>query len=43
VQGTEVAGSHAGPRGPWALLRRRRPQELPTPDEAEAAEVPVAG
>jgi lysophospholipase L1-like esterase len=44
VQGTEVGGSDAGPRGPWALLRRRRPPELPTPDEAEeAAEVGVAG
>jgi lysophospholipase L1-like esterase len=44
VQGAEVAGAHAGPRGPWALLRRRRPPELPTPDQAEeAAEVTVAG
>ncbi|MCU1617438.1 MAG: Lysophospholipase L1-like esterase [Frankiales bacterium] len=37
VQGTQVGGSHAGPRGPWALLRRRRPPELPTPDQAEEA------
>jgi hypothetical protein len=44
VQGTQVAGSHSGPRGPWALLRRRRPPELPTPEEAErAAEASVAG
>jgi hypothetical protein len=44
VQGAEVGGSHAGPRGPWALLRRRRPPELPTPDQAEeAAEVSVPG
>ena len=35
VQAAEVAGAHAGPRGPWALLRRRRPPELPTPEEAE--------
>ena len=44
VQPTEVRGSGTGPRGPWALLRRRRPPEIPTPDEAEeAAEEPVAG
>jgi hypothetical protein len=39
-----VAGAQAGPRGPWALLRRRRPPDLPTPDEAEEiAEGAVAG
>jgi lysophospholipase L1-like esterase len=45
VQPAEVRGSGTGPRGPWALLRRRRPPELPTPDEATvaAAEEPVAG
>jgi lysophospholipase L1-like esterase len=44
VQPTEVRGSGTGPRGPWALLRRRRPPEIPTPAEAgEAAEAPVAG
>jgi lysophospholipase L1-like esterase len=44
VQGAEVAGAQAGPRGPWALLRRRRPPELPTPDEArDAAETAAAG
>jgi lysophospholipase L1-like esterase len=44
VQATEVRGSDTGPRGPWALLRRRRPPEMPTPEEAEqAAEAPVAG
>jgi lysophospholipase L1-like esterase len=44
VQGAEVAGAQAGPRGPWALLRRRRPPELPTPDEVqEDAEAAVAG
>lgn len=44
VQGAEVGGAQAGPRGPWALLRRRRPPELPTPAEAEeTAEVGVAG
>ncbi|WP_034509296.1 SGNH/GDSL hydrolase family protein [Blastococcus sp. URHD0036] len=43
VQGTEVRGSDTGPRGPWALLRRRRPPELPTADQAERAEqVPTA-
>ncbi|NEK85500.1 SGNH/GDSL hydrolase family protein [Blastococcus saxobsidens] len=39
VQGTEVAGSDTGPRGPWALLRRPRPAEVPTPEEAERAEI----
>lgn len=44
VQAAEVAGAHAGPRGPWALLRRRRPPDLPTPDQAEEiAEGAVAG
>jgi lysophospholipase L1-like esterase len=44
VQGAEVAGAQAGPRGPWARLRRRRPPELPTPDEARAAaDTAVAG
>jgi lysophospholipase L1-like esterase len=44
VQAAEVAGAQAGPRGPWALLRRRRPPDLPTPDEAEEiAEGAVAG
>jgi lysophospholipase L1-like esterase len=44
VQATEVRGSDTGPRGPWALLRRRRPPEMPTPEEAEqAAEAPVPG
>ncbi|MCA0144536.1 SGNH/GDSL hydrolase family protein [Blastococcus sp. LR1] len=38
VQGTEVAGSDTGPRGPWALLRRPRPTDVPTPEEAERAE-----
>jgi lysophospholipase L1-like esterase len=44
VQAAEVAGAQAGPRGPWALLRRRRPPELPTPDEAEeiAEDAPAA-
>ena len=44
VQPTEVRGSDTGPWGPWALLRRRRPPEIPTPEQAEeAAEAPVAG
>lgn len=29
VQPTSVDGEEAGPRGPWARLRRRRPPELP--------------
>ena len=42
VQATEVRGSDTGPRGPWALLRRRHPAELPTPEQAEeAAEAPI--
>ncbi|MFW3170512.1 SGNH/GDSL hydrolase family protein [Geodermatophilus sp. CPCC 206100] len=42
VQATEVRGSETGPRGPWVRLRRRRPPEIPTPDQAEqAAEAPV--
>ncbi|TFV67105.1 SGNH/GDSL hydrolase family protein, partial [Blastococcus sp. CT_GayMR20] len=44
VQPAEVRGSDTGPRGPWALLRRRRPPEIPTPEEAEeAAEAQVVG
>ncbi|MGY2064480.1 SGNH/GDSL hydrolase family protein [Blastococcus sp. SYSU DS0619] len=47
VQAAEVAGSETGPRGPWALLRRRRPTGVPTPEQAEHAETeaatPVAG
>jgi lysophospholipase L1-like esterase len=35
VQPAEVRGSDIGPRGPWALLRRRRPPEIPTPEQAE--------
>jgi lysophospholipase L1-like esterase len=43
VQPTQVRGSDTGPRGPWARLRRRRPPELPTPEQAERAEqTPVA-
>jgi hypothetical protein len=44
VRATEVRGSDTGPRGPWALLRRRHPSQLPTPEQAEeAAEAPVVG
>jgi hypothetical protein len=44
VRPTEVRGSETGPWGPWARLLRRRPPEIPTPEEAEeAAEEPVAG
>jgi lysophospholipase L1-like esterase len=38
VQPTEVRGSDTGPLGAWARLRRRRPPELPTADQAERAE-----
>ncbi|MCN9241873.1 SGNH/GDSL hydrolase family protein [Streptomyces sp. RY43-2] len=35
--GTEVAAAvPTGPRGPWALLKRRRRRRLPTPDAAPA-------
>ncbi|MBB3083198.1 SGNH/GDSL hydrolase family protein [Geodermatophilus sabuli] len=43
VQATEVRGSETGPRGPWARLRRRRPPDLPTPDQAERAEQAPVG
>jgi lysophospholipase L1-like esterase len=44
VQATEFRGSDTGPWGAWALLRRRRPPEIPTPQQAEeAAEVQVPG
>jgi lysophospholipase L1-like esterase len=35
VQATEVRGSDTGPWGPWALLRRRRPPTIGTPEPAE--------
>ena len=42
VQPTEVRGQETGPRGPWARLRRRRPPEIPTAEQAdEAASAPV--
>jgi lysophospholipase L1-like esterase len=44
VQPAEVRGSDVGPRGPWALLRRRRPTDLPTPEEMEeSAETTAVG
>ena len=44
VQPAEVRGSDIGPRGPWALLRRRRPTDLPTPEEMEeSAETTAVG
>jgi lysophospholipase L1-like esterase len=44
VQATEVRGSGTGPRGPWALLRRRRPTELLSPEQMEeSAEATVVG
>jgi len=44
VQPAEKRGSDTGPRGPWALLRRRRPTDLPTPEQMEesAEATPVA-
>jgi len=35
VQPTAVRGAESGPRGPWARLRRRRPPEIPTPEQAD--------
>jgi lysophospholipase L1-like esterase len=44
VQPAEVRGSDTGPRGPWALLRRRRPTDLPTPEQMEeSAEASTVG
>jgi lysophospholipase L1-like esterase len=37
VQPTEVRGAESGPRGPWARLRRRRPPDIPTPEQADEA------
>ena len=34
VQPTAVRGAESGPRGPWARLRRRRPVEIPTAEQA---------
>ncbi|SDF50961.1 SGNH/GDSL hydrolase family protein [Klenkia brasiliensis] len=38
VQPASVDGADSGPRGPWALLRRRRPGDLP--EVAEGAATP---
>ena len=35
VQPTGVAGAEAGRRGPWVLLRRRKPTDIPTPEQME--------
>jgi hypothetical protein len=44
VQPAEVRGSDTGPWGPWALLRRRRPPEIGTPEPAEeSADATVIG
>ena len=44
VQPAERRGSDTGPRGPWALLRRRRRTDLPTPEEMEeSAETTAVG
>lgn len=41
VQPTDVRAD-SDRRGPWVLLRRRRPPEIPTPEQAEeSAEAPV--
>jgi lysophospholipase L1-like esterase len=37
VQPTEVRGAEQGPRGRWARLRRRRPPDIPTPEQADEA------
>jgi lysophospholipase L1-like esterase len=37
VQPTEVRGAANDRRGPWARLRRRRPPEIPTPEQADEA------
>ncbi|WP_222192317.1 SGNH/GDSL hydrolase family protein [Modestobacter italicus] len=37
VQPTAVRGQETGPRGPWARLRRRRPPEIPTAEQADEA------
>jgi lysophospholipase L1-like esterase len=43
VQPTDVRAD-GGRRGPWVLLRRRRPPEIPTPEQAEeSAEAPLTG
>jgi lysophospholipase L1-like esterase len=44
VQPAEVRGSDTGPRGPWALLRRRPRPEILTPEQAaDVASAEVAG
>ncbi len=44
VQPTGVAGAGAGRRGPWVLLRRRKPTDLPTPEQMEeTAEATAVG
>ena len=44
VQPAEVRGSDTGPRGPWALLRRRPRPEILSADQAEEVTAPeVAG
>jgi lysophospholipase L1-like esterase len=44
VQPTGVPGAEAGRRGPWVLLRRRKPTDLPTPEQMEeTAEATAVG
>jgi hypothetical protein len=42
VQPTDVPGKDAGPRGPWVLLRRRKPTDLPTPEQMEESAEAIA-
>jgi lysophospholipase L1-like esterase len=41
VQATEVRGQETGPRGPWARLRRRRPPEIPAPEQVHQVPDPA--
>ncbi|GAA4752388.1 SGNH/GDSL hydrolase family protein [Modestobacter marinus] len=42
VQPTAVRGNETGPRGPWARLRRRRPPDIPTPEQADESALEAA-
>jgi lysophospholipase L1-like esterase len=35
VSAAQIGGQARGPRGPWALLRRRRPRPMPEPQESD--------
>lgn len=43
VQAAAVRGQETGPWGPWALLRRRRPPEIPTPEPVDRVAPPAPG